>query len=148
MKYALPFVLSAACLMAPQARAGAAGEALSQCLTDSTTPDDRRALVRWIFSAIAVHPDLKEFTTIDAAKREQIESESVAVFERLIIKDCTAQTRSALMQEGTEGFQAAFKTLGELAMGGVVEDTQVQASMAQLGERIDKQRVLQALLAQ
>jgi hypothetical protein len=31
-------------------------------------------------------------------------------------------------------------------MGGVVEDAQVQASMAQLGERIDTQRILQALL--
>ena len=148
MKYVLAFVLSASCLLAPQARAGEAGEALSKCLSDATTQDDRRALVRWIFSAIAVHPDLREFTTIDAARREQIESESVAVFERLIVEDCTAQTRLALMQEGTEGFQAAFKTLGELAMGGVVEDAQVQAGMAQLGERIDKQRVFQALLAQ
>jgi hypothetical protein len=119
---------------------------LSRCLSDSTTADDRRALVRWIFSAIAAHPDLKEFTTIDDARREQIESESVAVFERLIVEDCTAQTKRALAQEGAEGFQAAFKTLGELAMGGVVEDAQVQASMAQLGERLDKQRILQALL--
>lgn len=148
MKHALALVLAACCLLAPQARAGEAGEALSKCLSDATTPDDRRALVRWIFSAIAEHPDLKEFTTIDAARRDQIESESVAVFERLIIKDCTAQTRLALMQEGTDGFQAAFKTLGELAMGGVVEDAQVQASMARLGERIDEQRILQALLTQ
>lgn len=148
MKYVLAAVLSASLLLAPQARAGAAGEALSKCLSDATTPDDRRALVRWIFAAIAVHPDLKEFTTMDAARHDQVESESVAVFERLIIKDCTAQTRLALMQEGTEGFQAAFKTLGELAMGGVVEDAQVQASMSRLGERIDEQRILQALLTQ
>jgi hypothetical protein len=135
MKYVLAIVLSASFLLAPQARAGEAGEALSKCLSDATTPDDRRALVRWIFAAIAAHPDLKEFTTI-----------------------------------GTEGFQAAFKTLGELAMGGVVrrripirqglhcadangavagrEDAQVQASMARLGERIDEQRILQALLTQ
>jgi hypothetical protein len=148
MKHTLALLLAACSLLAPQARAGEAGEALSKCLSDATTQDDRRALVRWIFSAIAAHPDLKEFTTIDAARREQIESESAAVFERLIVKDCTAQTRLALMQEGTEGFQTAFKTLGELAMGGVVEDAQVQAGMAQLGERIDKQRVFQALLAQ
>jgi len=148
MKYVLALVLSTASLVAPPAHAGEAGEALSKCLSDATTPDDRRALVRWIFSAISVHPDLREFTTIDAARRERIEAESVAVFERLIVQDCTAQTRMALMQEGTDGFQTAFKTLGELAMGGVVEDAQVQAGMAQLGGRIDQQRVLQALLAQ
>lgn len=148
MKYVFVLALSAACLLCPQAHAGEAGEALSRCLSEATTPDDRRALVRWIFSSIAVHPDLKEFTTIDAGRRQQIESESVAVFERLIVEDCTTQTRSALLQEGTEGFQGAFKTLGELAMGGVVEDAQVQASMSRLGERIDQQRVLQALLTQ
>jgi hypothetical protein len=146
MKYAMALVLATCTLLSTQARAGEAGDALSRCLSDSTTADDRRALVRWIFSAIAAHPDLKEFTTIDDARREQIESESVAVFERLIVEDCTAQTKRALAQEGAEGFQAAFKTLGELAMGGVVEDAQVQASMAQLGERLDKQRILQALL--
>ena len=148
MKYAMALLLAACTLLSPQTHAGEAGDALSKCLSASTTTDDRRALVRWIFSAIAAHPDIKEFTKIDAARREQIESESVAVFERLIVEDCTAQTKRALTQEGTEGFQAAFKTLGELAMGGVVEDPQVQASMAQLGERIDTQRILQALLTQ
>jgi hypothetical protein len=147
MKNVLATAALGLCLLAPAAHAGEAGDALSKCLAESATVDDRRALVRWIFSAIAAHPDLKEFATIETARREQMETASAAVFERLIAQDCTAQTRTALMQEGTEGFQAAFKTLGELAMGGVVEDAQVQAGMARLGERIDTQRLLQALLA-
>jgi hypothetical protein len=32
-------------------------------------------------------------------------------------------------------------------MGGVVEDPQVQAAMTHLGERLDQQRILKALLA-
>ena len=58
MKYAMALVLVACTLLSPQARAGEAGDALSKCLSESTTTYDRRALVRWIFSAIAAHPDL------------------------------------------------------------------------------------------
>ena len=145
---AVAIVLAASCLAAPQARSGEAATALSQCLTASVTPDDKRTLVRWIFSAIAAHPHVKELSAIDDGKREALETAGAQVFERLIAQDCTAQSRAAIVSEGTDGFAEAFKTLGEVAMGGAVEDPQVQAVMSRLGERLDTQRILKALLVQ
>ena len=147
MKHATVVLALALGMLAPQAHAGEAGDALSKCLVSSATQDDRQALVRWIFSAIAMHPDLEGLSTIDASKREELEKAGAVVFERLIAQDCTAQSRDAIMQEGTEGFSEAFKTLGELAMGGVVQDSHVQAGMARLSERLDTQRILKALLS-
>jgi hypothetical protein len=103
--------------------------------------------VRWIFSAMAAHPDIAGLAAIDAGKREELEKAGAEVFERLVAQDCTSQSRSVLVNEGTEGFGEAFKTLGEVAMGGVVEDSQVQTAMARLGERLDTQRILKALLS-
>lgn len=133
--------------MAP-AHAGEAADALSRCLASSVTPDDRRDLVRWIFSAIAAHPDLDGLTRVDAAQREQAEVAAAAVFERLLAQDCPAQSRKAILQDGMEGYGAAFKTLGELAMGDVVTRPEVQARLEGLGQRIDVERVMQALLAE
>lgn len=147
MKHATVVLALALGALAPQARAGEAGEALSKCLASSATQDDRQTLVRWIFSAIAMHPDLEGLSAIDDAKREELEKAGAVVFERLIAQDCTAQSREAIMREGTEGFSEVFKTLGELAMGGAVEDSRVQAGMARLGERLDTQRILKALLS-
>ncbi len=130
------------------AHAGTSGQALSECLKSSATQDDRRTLVQWIYAAISAHPDLQAMTRIDAAKRTQLEKESAAIFERLIAVDCTALARQTIVSEGSEGFSNAFKTLGELAMGGVVEDQGVQAGMARLGGMIDQERILKALLSQ
>lgn len=134
-------------LFAPRAQAGEAATRLSQCLTSAVTQDDRLALVRWIFSAMAAHPDLEGLAAIDARKREELEEAGTRVFERLIAEDCTAQSREAIVEEGTEGFGEAFKTLGEVAMEGVMQDAKVQASMSRLGERIDSKRLLKALLS-
>jgi hypothetical protein len=147
MKFVVTMLALGLAVLAPAARAGEAGEALSKCLIDSATLEDRRALVRWIFSAIAAHPDLDGLTAIDAGRRDQLEHGAAAVFERLVAQDCTAQSREAIVQEGTEGFSAAFKTLGELAMGGVVTDSQVQAGIGRLTEYIDEQRILKAMLS-
>lgn len=129
------------------AHAGTSGQALSECLKSSATQDDRRALVQWIYAAISAHPDLQALTRIDAEKRAQLEKQSAAIFERLIAVDCTELARQTIVSEGSEGFGGAFKTLGELAMGGVVEDPGVQAGMTRMAGMIDEQRILKALLS-
>ena len=147
MRMMVSIVLAGLALTTPRAQAGEAGIALSKCLTAAVSPTDKRALVRWIFSAMAVHPDIQDLAVVDATKRDEVERAGVDVFERLIAQDCTTQSREAIVKEGTAGFGDAFRTLGEVAMGGVVEDPQVQAAMTHLGERLDQQRILKALLA-
>ena len=129
------------------AHAGEAGQALSACLKSSATPDDRRVLVQWIFSAIAAHPDLEPMSRLDAPQRAKLETQAAAIFERLIAVDCTVPARQTILAEGSEGFGNAFKTLGELAMGGVVENPSVQAGMSRLGEQVDSNRILKALIS-
>jgi hypothetical protein len=148
MRPAMAVAALCLCMLAPRAYAGEASTALSQCLTTSVSQGDRRALVRWIFSAIAAHPDVAGLAAINAGQREELEKAGAEVFERLIAQDCTSQSRSVLVSEGADGFSAAFKTLGEVAMGGVVEDVQVKTAMAHLGEQLDTQRILKALLSQ
>ena len=132
----------------PQSHAGEAADALSACLTDAVTLDDRRALARWIFSVLSEHPDVKSLTAIDNATRTTLEMEGAAVFERLIVKDCTEQSRTTLAEEGTDGFGKAFETVGQVAMGSVVEHPQVQTAMAGLGEHVDANTLFRALLSQ
>ena len=146
MKYAITALALGLSLLAPSARASETSDRLSRCLVDSATQDDRRALVRWVFSAMAAHPDLEGLAAIDDGRRKELDETAAAVFERLIAKDCTAQARESIVRDGSEGFSSAFETLGELAMGGVVDNKQVQAGMERLGGYIDEQRVLKALL--
>ena len=147
MKALFATLVLATGLWGTPAHAGEAGAALSECLKRSATPDDRRILVQWIFSAIAIHPDLQALSAIDNAQRAKIEKDAASTFELLVAVDCTVTARQTIVAEGTEGFGNAFKTLGELAMGGVVENRDVQVGMSRLGELVDSQRMLKALIS-
>jgi hypothetical protein len=148
MKRLVAVLVLAAAAWGPHARAGEAGEALSKCLTTSATQDDRRVLAQWIFAAISSHPDLETLTSISAEQRTELEKEAAVIFERLIAVDCTPLAREVIVREGSEGFANAFRTLGGLAMGGIVEDEKVKVGMARLSGSIDEQRILKALLTQ
>lgn len=142
--------IAVGCLLvavAPLARAGEAGAALSKCLVEAATPADRTALVRWVFGALSVHPDLKGLVTVDEATRTSLDRGAAAVFERLVAQDCAPQSRRAIVEEGTSGYGDAFRTLGELAMGQFVEQKDVQAGMARIAAHMDQERILKALLS-
>lgn len=145
MRRAVPVLVAA--LLAPPAVASEATEALSACLTGAASKEDRRVLVRWIYASVSVHPDLRDVASIDTARRTALETEAAGVMERLIAEDCAAPVRRVLVADGTNGFASAFETLGRIAMEGVVAQPDVQRASAGVGERIDQQRVLKALLS-
>lgn len=139
------FVVSAL-LAAGDASAGQAGDRLGKCLVEAAKPADRTALVRWMVSALAVHPDLDGMITLDAAQRDAAERTAAATFERLVAVDCADASRAAIASEGADGFGKAFQTLGELAMSDVVEQRDVQAGVAGMLEHVDMAKLAKALL--
>ena len=44
--------------------AGPYGDDLGKCFVNSTTPSDKRALVKWMFATAALHPDLALLTAV------------------------------------------------------------------------------------
>ena len=49
-------------LVAPSGATYATDEALSRCLADNTSGRDRKDLARWVFFAMAAHPEIKQYT--------------------------------------------------------------------------------------
>lgn len=129
-------------------RAAAASEALSTCLVEAATAADRRLLVRWIFSAVSVHPELGDVTSLDDAQRALIAKEAAGVFERLVAQDCAAASRQAILKDGMDGYGDAFRTLGELAMQDFLAHKDVESEMAAIGRHVDQQRILKGLLGE
>lgn len=134
-------VIAASLLAAGEASAGEAGDRLGRCLVDAAKPADRTALVRWMVSALAAHPDLDGLIVLDAAQRDAAERTAAATFERLVAVDCAHAARGAIAVEGADSFGAAFQTLGELAMTEVVEQRDVQAGVAGLLRHVDMMKL-------
>ena len=139
-------MLAAVIAMPTVAQAQPSAQDLSQCLADNTTGRDRKDLARWVFLAMASHPEIKKFTSAAAtAGAEEADRTTAALFTRLLSVSCVAQTQAAIKEGGAGSIQAAFQTLGQLAMQELVSDREVKAKMAAFEKHLDQNKINQAL---
>lgn len=113
-------------------------QALSECLVQSTTPDDHVVLARWIFAAMARHPSVIHLSQMRDADRVTINQQIGALFNRLLLDNCASESRAALVV-GPEALEAAFGTLGETAMGTLMSQRDVQSGVAEMAAYVDQQ---------
>jgi len=144
---AVAMALAVTVPLASAAYAGPAGDALSQCLIQKTTKDDRATLARWIFAVMSKHPGVADMVNTDDAKYVEINKAGGGLFTRLMAKDCAAQSAEAIRTEGSDGFGNAFKGLGEMAMIELMGDPTVQGSMSDLVKYVDSEAIMQAMLS-
>ena len=70
--------------LATGAHAGPFSDEMSKCLVRSTSDADKTLLIRWIFTAIATHPDVKELSNVTPAVSEQLSKDAANLFADLI----------------------------------------------------------------
>lgn len=120
-------------------------EALSTCLAENTSGKDRKDLARWIFLAIAAHPDMKPHTAADlTAATDESSRVMGALVTRLLADSCVNQTKAVMAANGPQSLQLAFQNLGQLAMAELTTDKSVQTAMALFERYVDQQRFSQA----
>jgi hypothetical protein len=126
--------------------AGPYADDMAKCLVTSTSTEDRTLLVRWIFSAIALHPELASMSAISPQQRDTITKNAGALFQRLLLESCKSETQQAVQNEGPYAIQYACQVLGQVATRGLFTDPQVMEGMKSLGKDVDEEK-LKALLA-
>lgn len=71
-----------------------------------------------------------------------------ALVNRILFDTCADETRIAIAASGSEtAFQTAFGTLGEEAMGDLMTNPDVMASIVQLGAYLDTNRLATLMTA-
>jgi hypothetical protein len=114
---------------------------LAQCLADSTSGKDRKELARWVFLAMAAHPEIQQFASPSAAAAQAAAHKTMAeTVTRLLTVSCVGETRTAFKQGGSNAIQVAFQTLGQLAMQELMSNPNVGATMGAFERHIDQSR--------
>lgn len=121
-------------------------DALTTCLADNTTGKDRKDLAKWIFLAMAAHPEMKQHVASAATAADDSARTVGALVERLLTTSCVNETK-AVVQTGqvSQAFELAFGGLGKLAMQELMADKSVQDSMNAIGRHIDSKRIADVL---
>lgn len=122
------------------AAAGPFADDMAKCLVNSTSPADRTLLVQWIFSVIALHPDLSAMSSVTDKQRVEINKNTGALFQRLLLESCRSQTQQALKNEGQQTIEYAFQVLGQVASRGLFSDPKVLESTKELAKYVDAQK--------
>jgi hypothetical protein len=124
-------------LGAGTAQASPATDAYSQCLVKATSPEDKTNLMIWVFTALSAHPAVKPYATVSDAQRAETSKMAARLLERLVTQDCRKETVAAIRADGPASIQQAFMVLGQVAVGGLVQDPSVAKAMAQVTTQLD-----------
>ena len=120
-------------------------DALTTCLLGSTTEEDRRTLVKWIFLVMSRYPDVAPMMTVQYDERQRINRQAGGIFERLMVDNCGSELKLALRKSGTDAISKSFEVLGETVMGALLQDPAVNAASASLMSEVDLGRLARTL---
>jgi hypothetical protein len=139
-KLAACLTLSLATVSVP-ALAGTYADEMGRCLVKATSPADRTALVRWLFAAGAMHPEVVSIVSVSAPQREELNRAIARLLERLLTESCRTQTQDAIKYEGRGAFEAAFQVLGQVAGRELFSHPTVANSMGEVDRYLDKKKL-------
>jgi hypothetical protein len=134
---AIAVILSAPSL----AQAGVYTDDMSKCLVDSSSKEDRIALVRWIFVAMSQHSAVKSLTNAKGSDIEKANADAGALYMKLLTVSCADATSKALKYEGPAALQLSFQVLGQVAARDMFSDLSVVAAMSGLEKYTDKEKL-------
>jgi hypothetical protein len=135
------FVLAiTAGVLASSAFGAPALEDAQRCLTDNTNGKERKELVRWVFLAIAAHPEIRALAAVPPEAPAKADRLFADLVTRLIVDACPKEVSLLIKEEGAQGLKLAFQTLGQVAMAEMITDPSVTARMAAFTKLLDEQK--------
>lgn len=114
---------------------------LGTCLSDNTTGRDRKDLARWMFAAMAAHPDMAALSAVTDADREESARVAGVLFTRLMTEACPNEMRAAVAEGGAAAIGDGFETLGGVAIRELMRNERVAAAIGDIQRFMDEDRI-------
>jgi hypothetical protein len=125
--------------------AGPYSDALGKKLVASTTPAEKAICVRWMFVAMALHPDLKDMASVTAEQREEANRAFAKLVTRMLTETCATEAREAVRYEGSSAIESAFNIFGQVAGRELFTNPAVSKGLADLVKFCDTKAIQEAL---
>jgi len=126
---------------AATAHAGPLGDDLARCLVSSSTAQDKTEIVRWVFTAVAAHPAVKQMASVTDAQREAASKAMGDLITRLLTVNCADATGKAVRGEGLSSIDTSFAALGQAAIQDLFSDPGVGAALSSMEKYVDVKKI-------
>ena len=141
------FLISATLLGTTQvAIAGPTVDQLSDCLMKSTTVTDKTTVLQWTFVALGNHPDLKAFSNVTASQKEALDKNLATVLQRILVEQCSAQTKAVIAAEGVQAVGDSFQELGRITGEEILENPEVKSQLKGMLRYVDLNKLVVTFL--
>lgn len=121
-------------------------DALSQCLVQGTTPSDKTTVLQWTFAALAQHPDLNSMSSISTTQKEQLDQNLAQVLQRILVEQCSTQTKAVIQAEGFEAVGTSFQELGTITGNEILKTPQVKNQLNGVLKHVDMGKLVTTFL--
>jgi len=136
--FAVVLTATLGCFGTTELFAGPYADDMAKCLVKSASATDRTIFLKWLFAAIALHPEVAPMVTISVEQRDEIDKNTGVLFMRLLTESCRSETKQAIRYEGPATIQYAFQIFGQAAAGDLLANSRVSEGMRGLARYLDE----------
>ena len=126
--------------------AGPTVDQLSDCLVKATTATDKTTVLQWTFVALSAHPDLKTFSNVTEAQRNQLDEKFAQVVQRVLVDQCAAQTKAVIKAEGLQAVGDSFQQLGRATGEEILQNPEVKQQLKGIIRYVDLNKLVVTFL--
>ncbi len=126
-------------------QAGIYSDDLSRCLVESSSANDKALLVKWMFTSMALHPDVAAMSNVTEAQRDEVNKAAAQMFMRLMTETCLVQSKKAIQYEGAAAVEQGFNAFGQVAGKELFAHPNVAQALAGLQTHLDTKKLETAL---
>jgi len=142
-RYTLPVAMlciAGATAPAP-AFAGPYADEMAKCFVRESAPADRTMFIRWMFSAMALHPEVQAMAKVSDAQREEVSKGTAQIFQKLVLESCRKETQQAIKFEGSQTIAYGFQLLGQVAARELFTNQAVAGGLSSLAKYFDEKKL-------
>jgi len=128
------------------ATAGPTVDQLSNCLVKSTTTTDKKTVLQWTFVALSTHPDLKAYSNVTDVQKEQLDKSLATVLQRILVEQCSSQTKAVIAAEGVQAVGDSFQELGQITGEEILKNPEVKGQLKGVLRYVDLNKLVMTFL--
>lgn len=132
--------LAAALLAAAPVQAGPYADDMAKCMVRSSTPADHAIFIRFIFTAMAQHPDVASMASVSQRQLDDTMKSTGELVQRLLLETCRSETQLAIRYEGLQTVFGAFQIFGQAMAAELFGNPAVTAKMNGMNKYMDQER--------
>lgn len=119
---------------------------LSDCLMKSTTASDKTTVLQWTFVALSNHPELKQFSHVTDEQKTALDKNVAQVLQRILVDQCSAQTKAVIQAEGVQAVGESFQQLGQITGEEILKTPEVKHQLNGLLRYVDMNKLVVTFL--